>query len=71
MTINNAIVSSWIEKSFWSLIVAIACSGVSTLKELTVNVNELNQKMAVMLEKMADHDQRIHYLEDRTYRRSK
>lgn len=51
--------SHWLEKILWGLLVFIAASGVQTLRELTSNVNELNQSMAVILQKMIIYDKEI------------
>lgn len=63
-------VSRWVEIVVLAVLGYVANSGVTSLKELTSNVNELNQKMAVMLEHITgqdkildEHNQRIHALE--------
>lgn len=68
--------SRWFEKVLWGLIVFIGASGVNSLREMTSSINDLNMKMAAIMQKMIvydkeldEHGLRLNSLEDRSRRR--
>lgn len=59
-----------IDRAFWALTIAVCTYGVSQMQQATQSINELNAKMAVVIEKIAvqtksveDHELRLRKLE--------
>lgn len=55
----------FVEWAFYGVIGSSAVYGVSILSRLNASVNSLNIKIAVILEKIANHEEKIDKLDNR------
>ena len=66
MQVNRDSLSAWLDKILWALLLGVSTLGVQTLKDMSSNINELNQKIAIVLEWktiLQDHSDRLRALE--------
>lgn len=68
---NGMSFDAFVDKAFWALMIAIAGYGVAQIQAAAGSINELNAKMAVVIERITnqqqnifDHENRLRKLED-------
>lgn len=58
----------FVDRVFWALLIGSIVYATSQLQTLTKNVATLNEKMAVVIEKVSMQDHRLDRLEQRIYK---
>ncbi len=54
----------FIEKAFFSLVIAILGFAVKFLGELSTNVQDLNSRIAIIIEKVSQHDLKFNAIQE-------
>lgn len=55
----------FIDKIIWGLLAGSVVFGVGELRDIGNTISTLNERMAVVVEKVSNHEKRIEHLEDK------
>jgi hypothetical protein len=58
----------FVDRAFWGLLTTSVIYGTMQVKQLSNSVEELNIKMAVVLEKISSQESRLEKLEERKFK---
>lgn len=58
-------VNHFLDKLLWGLLAGAVMYGSSSLSDMSKSVSQLSERMAVIVEKVGNHDKRIEHIEER------
>jgi hypothetical protein len=62
---NENRLNHFIDKIIWGLLAGSVVFGVGELRYIGNTISTLNERMAVVVEKVSNHEKRIEHLEDK------
>jgi hypothetical protein len=62
---NENRLNHFLDKIIWGLLAGSVVFGVGELREIGNTISTLNERMAVVVEKVSNHEKRIEHLEDK------
>ena len=62
---NENRLNLFIDKIIWGLLAGSVVFGVGELRDIGNTISTLNERMAVVVEKVSNHEKRIEHLEDK------
>lgn len=58
-------ISHFVDKVLWSMLAGSVLMGVNQLKDINTTISTLNERMAVVVERVGNHEKRLDSLEHR------
>lgn len=58
-------ISHFVDKVLWSMLAGSVLMGVNQLKDISTTISTLNERMAVVVERVGNHEKRLDTLEHR------